>query len=240
MTDIADLKLQVAWACRILALHGHTDMTLGHVSVRGPDETVLIKRKDIGLDEVNPSDVIVVDMEGNKVEGKGQAHLETALHIESYRLRPDVHAIAHTHPLYATALASTDASIEFLNHDGLLFHEGIGSFDDTAGLITNKTLGQAVAKALGEHKAVLMRNHGIFVVGKSVPWLTYITLTLERAAQIQSISSGFGVLKPLPQEMAVRLYADKYRDEFVDPYWRYLIRKVRRYSMESKLPEDPK
>ncbi|KAA3644230.1 MAG: class II aldolase/adducin family protein [Chloroflexi bacterium] len=240
MTASAELKSQVAWACRIMALHGHADITLGHVSARGPNETVLIKRKDIGLDEVDPSDVITVDMEGNKLEGEGQVHLETALHIEAYRLRPDAHAIAHTHPPYATALSATDASIELLNHDGLLFYEGIGSFDETAGLITSKKLGQTVAKALGQRKAVLMRNHGILVVGKSVPWLTYVTLTLERAAQIQFISSGFGLPKPLPKETAERLYADKYREEFVESYWRYLVRKVRRYSMDSNLPEDPK
>ncbi|MCA9915974.1 MAG: class II aldolase/adducin family protein [Anaerolineae bacterium] len=232
------LRTQVAWACRILAMHGHADMTLGHVSVRGPGDIIYIKCKDFGLDEITPDNVIAIDLDGNKVSGEGDVHLESVLHTEVYRLRSDVHAIAHTHAPYATALGASQATLSLVNHDSLLFYEGLGCFDETAGLITNAHVGQAVAHALGDRKAVLMRNHGVLVVGKDVPWLTYTALTLERAIQIQMIAQNLGPLAPFPEETAARLSREKYRDDFTEGYWHYLIRKLRNAGLANGMPDE--
>src|SRR5947199_5728216 len=110
------LREQVAWACRILALEGYADLTLGHVSAREPDgDGVFIKRKGVALDEVEPDDVVDLADPGAAL------HLETVLHTEIYKLRPDVGAVVHGHPPYATALAATTAKIELLTHDAILF-----------------------------------------------------------------------------------------------------------------------
>ena len=220
------LRTQVAWSCRILAMHGHADMTLGHVSVRNKENVVYIKRKDIGLDEVTPEDVLAIDLNGNLLGGTGGLHLETLLHTEVYKVRNDVNAIAHTHPPHATALGATDATLEMINHDAVLFYDGLGNFDQTAGLITSSELGKLVARSLGSHRAVLMRNHGVLVVGRNVPWLTYAALTLERAIKFQVIAASLGQLTPLGVDVAEKLFAEKYRDEFIKAYWRYLIRQA--------------
>lgn len=231
------LRTQVAWACRILAMHGHADMTLGHVSVRGPDDVIYIKCKDFGLDEITPDNVIGIDLDGNKVSGEGDVHLESVLHTEVYRLRRDVNAIAHTHAPYATALGATTADLSLINHDGLLFHEGLAAFGETAGLITDSELGKAVARALGNRKVVLIRNHGVLVTGKDIPWLVYTTLTLERAIMIQALAQTLGTLDPFSEETAARLFHEKYRDEFTEGYWDYLIRKLKNAGLAGGLPE---
>ena len=236
MTADASLRAQVAWSCRILAMHGHADMTLGHVSARGQNETLWIKRKDLGLDEITPKDVIGMSPDGEHIAGEGQLHLESALHTEVYRARADVHAVIHTHPPYTIALGATTTALEFLNHDGILFHDGIGIFEDTAGLIDSRQLGEQVAIALGTCRAVLLRNHGVLVVGTTVAWATYTALVLERAAQIQLIAQGFGDLAPLSETMASNLFPEKYRDDLVESYWRYLIRKVRRAGLDADMP----
>jgi ribulose-5-phosphate 4-epimerase/fuculose-1-phosphate aldolase len=224
------LREQVALASRILAAEGYADLTLGHLSVRVPgDDVILIKRKGIALDEVEPEDVVEVRLDGREPDGGGaEIHLETVLHTEVYRARRDVGAVVHGHPLHATALAATDADLEPLTHDAVLFHDGIGRFEESADLITAPEQGAAVARALGGRRAVLLRNHGVLVVGRDVPWAVVTAVTLERASRLQSIASALGPLRPLTREYAAWLAPLKYRDPFVEEYWEAWVRRLRR------------
>jgi len=227
---------EVAWACRILAMDGHGDFTLGHVSVRDGD-IVHMKPNGIGLEEVAPCDVLTIDLDGNKLAGAGPVHLEAVLHTAVYRARPDVGSVIHTHPPYATALGATKADLQLLNHDAVLFKDGLAYFDDTAELIVSPKQGAAVAQALGQRRAVIMRGHGVLMTGKTVPWAVYGALTLERVIRIQTIASALGPLRPMTAEMAAKVYPDKYRDEFIGAYWRYLIRQVRRAGLDDGMTE---
>ena len=224
------LREQLVWACRILGMEGHGDYTLGHISVRD-GEHVIMKRNGIGLEEVTDDALVTIDLEGNRVAGEGPIHLEAVLHTAVYRARPDVNAVVHTHPLYSTAFGAVDAKLEMINHDAVLFHKGLGYFDDTAELIMTREQGDAVAAALNDKRVVVLRGHGVLVTGKTLPWVVYTALTLERVLQIQSIARTFGELKPMSDEMAGAVYQDKYRDEFIGNYWNYLIRQARRAGM---------
>jgi L-fuculose-phosphate aldolase len=215
------LREQVAWACRILASEGYADLTLGHVSARGPDGDVWIKRKGVALDEVEPEDVVSLD------DPDAVLHLETVLHTGVYRARPDVGAVVHGHPPYATALGATTADLSILTHDGILFADGVGRFDDPD-LIVDHDQGDRVAAALGTRRAVLMENHGVLVAAADVKWAVLTAVTLERAAQLQSIASTLGALRPIELELARELLPVKYRDEFVEEYWAAWQRRVTR------------
>jgi len=230
VATVDGLREQVALASRIVAAEGYADLTLGHLSARVPGEDViLIKRKGIALDEVEPDDVVEVRLDGRQPDGGGtEIHLETVLHTEVYRARADVGAVVHGHPLYATALAATDAPLEPLTHDAVLFHEGLGRYGDSADLITAPEQGAAVARALGPRRAVLMRNHGVVVVGRDVPWAVVAAATLERASRVQAIARALGRTRPLTSESAARLAPLKYRDPFVEEYWEAWIRRIRR------------
>jgi L-fuculose-phosphate aldolase len=220
-TAVQTLREQVAWACRILAAEGYADLTLGHVSARSPDGEIWIKRKGVALDEVEPDDVVALD------DTDVLLHLETVLHTGVYRTRPDVGAVVHGHPPYATALGATGAELSVLTHDGILFADGVARFDDPD-LIVDDEQGDRVAAALGSHRAVLMNNHGVLVVGKDVPWAVLTAATLERAARLQSIASTLGELRPIASELARQLLPVKYRDEFVDEYWAAWQRQISR------------
>jgi ribulose-5-phosphate 4-epimerase/fuculose-1-phosphate aldolase len=233
--NTASPHTDVAWACRILAMDGHGDFTLGHVSVRD-GEVVHMKPNGIGLEEVSPGDVLTIDLDGNKLAGAGPVHLEAVLHTAVYRARPDVGSVIHTHPPYATALGATSAELQLLNHDAVLFKDGLAYFDDTAELIVSAKQGNAVAQALGDKRAVMMRGHGVLMTGNSVPWAVYGALTLERVIRIQTIASALGPLRPMTAEMAAKVYPDKYRDEFIGAYWRYLVRQVRRAGLDDGMP----
>jgi L-fuculose-phosphate aldolase len=225
------VREQVAWACRILALEGFADLTLGHVSARPPGgSAVFIKRKGVALDEVEPDDVVEVD------DPAAALHLETVIHTEIYAARPDVGAVMHGHPPYTTAFGATDARLELLTHDAVLFADGIACFEETAELITEQEQGRAVAEALGAHRALVLRNHGVVVADADVRWVVLSAITLERAVRLQSIATTLGPLHPIPRPVAERMRADKYQDRFVDEYWAAWIRRVRRAGADHGMP----
>jgi ribulose-5-phosphate 4-epimerase/fuculose-1-phosphate aldolase len=215
------LREQVAWACRILAAEGYADLTLGHVSGRGADGEIWIKRKGVALNEVEPEDVVALE------DAEAVLHLETVLHTGVYRAREDVGAVVHGHPPHATALGATAADLALLTHDAILFADGVGRFDDPD-LIVDDDQGDRVAAALGSRRAVLMENHGVLAVGKDVPWAVLTAITLERASKLQSIASALGELRPIASDVARQLLPVKYRDEFVEEYWAAWQRRVAR------------
>jgi L-fuculose-phosphate aldolase len=225
------VREQVAWACRILALEGYADLTLGHVSARpAGSETVFIKRKGVALDEVEPDDVVDLD------DTTADLHLETVLHTEVYAQRPDVGAVVHGHPPYATALGATNARLDLLTHDAVLFADGVAFFEETPELITEREQGRAVAKALGARRAVILQNHGVVVADKDVRWAILSAITLERAIRLQAIASTLGELRPIPKELAERMFAEKYQDRFLDEYWAAWIRRARRAGADEGMP----
>jgi ribulose-5-phosphate 4-epimerase/fuculose-1-phosphate aldolase len=223
----AEAAQQVALACRIIAEFGHEDLTLGHASVRGPDgRTIHIKRKGKALRYVLSEDVIPIALDEEEGYLTPGAHLETVMHTEAYRARPDVGAVIHTHPLHSIALGATDQGLALLSHDGLLFPNGVPVFDGTAGLVTSPAHARAVAQALGSGRAVLLRNHGILVVGEDIRWAVLAAITLERAARLQFVARTLGALVPIPDEVAGELSATKYQAEFTDEYWMAWCRMV--------------
>jgi len=179
------VREQVAWACRILALEGFSDLTLGHVSARpAGGETIFIKRKGLALDEVAPEDVVEVD------DPSAALHLETVIHTEIYASRPDVGAIVHAHPPYVTAFGATTAELQLLTHDAVLFADGVAYFEETSELITDEDQGRAVAEALGHRRALILRNHGVVIADADVRWAVLSSITLERAVRLQEQSLG--------------------------------------------------
>ncbi len=222
------LRERVATACRVIALEGYVDLTLGHVSARNPgDRTIWIKRKGVALDEVEPADVIALDIDDDDALDSADYHLESVMHTEVYRARADVGSVIHGHPVYGTALGSTDGRLELLTHDAVLFAGGIGDYDDGPALITNRAQGRRVASALGPRRAALLRNHGVVIAGEDVRWAVLAAVTLERAIRFQAIAATLGRPRPISQDGAEQLSPQKYQDGFLDEYWAAWVRRIR-------------
>jgi L-fuculose-phosphate aldolase len=223
------LQEQVALACRVIALEGYVDLTLGHVSAREPgSRTIWIKRKGPALDEVEPDDVVALDLDSPDALASTRYHLESVMHTEVYRVRPDVNSVIHGHPVYGTALGSTDAELQMLTHDAVLFVEGIGTFDEGPDLVTDPVRGARVAAALGHRRAALLRNHGVVIAGEDVRWSVLTAVVLERAIRFQAIAGSLGTTRPISHDDARALQPQKYRDAFMDEYWSAWERRVER------------
>jgi L-ribulose-5-phosphate 4-epimerase len=225
-----DVRTKVARACNILAMEGHTDTIYGHVSARiEGTEHVWMKPHTLGLEEVRPHDVLTLDLDGNKLTGELPRHAEFPIHTEVYRHRPDVQCVIHTHPPYAPAFSAVDAPLRPVNHEGTLFVPTLPRFVQTTDLIVTQALGQAVAQALGAHKALLLKNHGIVVVGSSVEKACITAVVLEKAAHMQLLARQYGEIEWTPEVEALQKQARIYHPEACGQKWAYLLRKLTRY-----------
>jgi L-fuculose-phosphate aldolase len=170
-----------------------------------------------------------MDADGRKLEGERALHQEMPIHTEIYRQRPDVQAIVHTHPFHAAALSASGARFEIVSQDALPFAEGMGLYP-SAELVMTIAQGQAVATALGERRAVLMRNHGITVAGPSIEVATVWASELERSCRTQLAATQLGPLAPIPSDDVARMY-DRFERGYPgrnEAIWRYLVRKAQR------------
>ncbi len=230
---------EVAWSCRILAMFGYEDLTLGHVSARGSDEsTIYIKRKGVALGEVTPQDIVNVDLNSYDSNGAKGMHLETVLHTEVYKRRPDVRAIVHGHPPYATAFGATDAEFAYLTHDSVFFIDRIATYDGVPNLIVDEEQGAAVADALGSRTVLLLRNHGVLVAERDLRWVTLASALLERTMQLQAMACSMGPLHPIPDQLLQGIHELKYQPDFAAEYWEAWVRTLRREGRALGMPEE--
>lgn len=222
-------KEQVVIACRVVAREGYADLTLGHVSVLDPDtQTVYIKRKGPGLHEIEPEHVLMHPLyDDAALKTTPNMHFEAVLHTEIYKRYPGARAVIHSHPPYATALSASSTELRMVNHDSLLFADGLARFDEFR-LITEPSEGQVVAEALGDRRAILLNNHGVVVTGESIGWAVLTAVTLERAIRVQMIAESLGNVREIPLDLAKEYMSIKYKDNYVEEYWASWVRDLRR------------
>jgi L-fuculose-phosphate aldolase len=113
---------ELAQACGVLAMEGHGDKTLGHVSLRDPDgRGFWLKRGGISLAEVaSAADFVLLDFNGELLSGMPMRPKEWPVHAEIYKARPDINAVAHTHPFFATLMAATEEPVAGIIREGSL------------------------------------------------------------------------------------------------------------------------
>ena len=231
------LAVKLVWACRIAYMMGLDDITLGHMSARDPSTGwIYMKPYGLGFEEFMPQDVVAIDLEGNQLDGPHPVHKEWPLHTEVMRQDPQVHSVLHAHPMPCVAFTSTDRPLLPLNHDSILFVDGVPFYDENPGLIRTRAEGAAIAHALSGHKAIFLRNHGILVAGKNVEWTLITALTLNRAVQEQIMAESLGPLRTIPEETARSMLPTKYYDALMERHFAYYVRRAIRSGLGEGLP----
>lgn len=227
------LKKLIADAGRVLAHEGQGDYVAGHVSLRLPDDPdrFLMKPAGIGLEEMTDENIIVVGLDGKKVGGSFPRHNEVYIHSEVMRARPDVQAVVHTHAQYAVVFSSLDKPLQAVSNDGAFFANGLPVFSETTELIVTEARGKAVARTLGGHGALILRNHGIVTAATSIEEAVWLALKLNQACHIQVMAemAGGPKLVGAPAEAKAKgAYAN--RPDIHTNAFNYVLRKAMRGS----------
>ena len=188
-------RLEIVTACRVLEAAGQADMVWGHVSVRDVEGRGLwLKGSNLGFDEVQESDVILLSWGGEVLEGTAGRHIEYPIHLEIMRSRADVNAVVHTHPLYSVAFAATGRPLMALSHEACHFvPPNIARFLQTGDLIRTPALGEDLTRCLGDRNAVLIPHHGIVTVGTDLGRAVAAATHLERACQISLLAGEYAL-----------------------------------------------
>jgi L-fuculose-phosphate aldolase len=226
-----DIKQQLIMAGKVLVGEGHDDFTRGHISVRVPGEPKLffMKPHSMGLDEITLANILTIDLEGKVVAGSSRRHSEVYIHSEIFKARPDVNCVIHTHSPYAVAQSSTGRPMRAYSQPGALFVDAVGLYTETIALIRSHALGAGVAKALGKHRAVLLKNHGPVVTGKTIAEAVVGAIMLENAAMVQLAVEAAGDPAPefSPADIA-QLKSEIGQPEQFQINFDYLVRRVKR------------
>jgi L-ribulose-5-phosphate 4-epimerase len=171
----------------LLPKYGLVVMTSGNISGRDPETgLVVIKPSGYSYEEMTPADMVVVDMDGNVVEGRLRPSVDTATHLYVYAHRPDVFGIGHTHSTYATSFAALGRSIpSCLTASAMLGGQiPCGGFAAIGG----EQIGAEIVRTIGAARAVLMQNHGVFTVGDSPRQAAKMAIEVEEIAKITHLA----------------------------------------------------
>ncbi|MEW8978747.1 MAG: class II aldolase/adducin family protein [Symbiobacterium sp.] len=200
-------RRKVIVIARRMQADGLVRLTSGNVSCRIPGTDLLaITPSGMPYDRLEPADICVLDLDGNVVDARRRPSTETPLHRLTYRRRPDVGGIVHTHSLYASAFACVGRELPVISTElaGL-----VGSAVRCAPYAPSGTeeFAQTAVETLGdEDVAVLFQNHGVMAVGPTLDRAYAVAVGVEEAAQLYCIASHLGEPIILPEEERRRLF----------------------------------
>jgi ribulose-5-phosphate 4-epimerase/fuculose-1-phosphate aldolase len=148
----------------------------------------------------------------------GEPPAETPLHLGCYRARPDIRSASHFHPLAATAFATVGKPLITAFNAGAPFGKAVPVYDDPD-LVRFDEQGSAMAKALGRHRAVLLRGHGVAVVADDVPSCVTLSLYLEENAKRLAYAMAIGEPKPYTDDEIKRVAESLWQPFVIEKTW---------------------
>jgi L-ribulose-5-phosphate 4-epimerase len=180
--------------------------TSGNVSARDPESGLIaIKPSGIRYEDLLPEHIVILDLDGNVIEGHLKPSSDTASHLYIYRHRPDVGGVVHTHSPYATAFAAVGKPIPVV----------LTAIADEFGgpipcgefvLIGDEAIGKVVIENLGQSPAVLLKNHGVFTIGKNAQSAIKAAVMTEDNARTVWLALQIGMPDEIPLEDVAKLH----------------------------------
>ena len=197
-------KQRLAAACRLFAHFGFDEGFAGHITARDPGRHDCFWVNPAGLHfaHVRASDLLLVDASGAVVEGERPLNLAAfAIHSRLHRARPDVVAAAHAHSMYGKAWSATGRLLSPITQDACAFYHD-HAVVDYGGVVLTPEEGDRLAETLGDRKALILKNHGLLTVGRTIDEAAWWFVSMERCCQAETIARGLGNVDPLGEELA--------------------------------------
>jgi L-ribulose-5-phosphate 4-epimerase len=181
--------------------------TGGNVSARDPETgLVVIKASGIRYEEMRPEHMVVVDMDGIVVEGDFKPSSDVFSHLYIYKHRPSVGGVVHTHSRYASAFAAVGKPIPCVL---TAIADEFGGPIPCGGfaLIGDEAIGKIVVESIGKSPAVLLKNHGVFTIGKDAVAAVKAAVMTEDVAAAVWMAMQIGDPQEIPLEDVEKLHA---------------------------------
>ncbi|MFK4448669.1 L-fuculose-phosphate aldolase [Caballeronia udeis] len=196
-------RQKVALTCRILASRGHGSGLAGQISARAAtSDLYYTQRLGLGFEEINESNLLVVNADLQVVEGAGIPNPANRFHSWIYRAREDVQCIVHTHPAAICALGMLRRPLKVAQMDSCMLYDDVSFVAEWPGLPVGNDEGEFITNALGTRRALLLSHHGLVVAAGSIEEACVVAVQCERAAQLQLMAEACGEIAPIDGTLA--------------------------------------
>jgi len=177
----------------------------GNLSIRLDQETILITPSGKNKGELNFSDLITADLNGNKLEGNGNVSSEIQIHLLVYKKRKEINSVIHCHPIYATAFSASGLGL-----NEKVFPEFVINFGEVPlcnyGTPSTEELPNSMIPFIDDYSALLLENHGAVTFGRNISEAYYRMEKLEQTSHTLFISKQIGGPNTLSTEQLKKIY----------------------------------
>lgn len=180
--------------------------TWGNISLRVDKDKCIITPSGMNYQKLEPDDMVLIDLEGQVIDGKWKPSSEKTLHAEIYKNRADVRVIIHYHPIFSSILSVVRYNIPALIEDSVMLLGGEIKVTDYV-FPGGVELAKEAVRGLGNNNAVILANHGAVCVGKDLEKTFAACEVLEKSAQIFIFAKLFGQVNLLPEDDIRKLRA---------------------------------
>ncbi len=231
-----ETRVDLAACYRLVHHYAMDDLVYNHISARVPGEEghFLINAYGMTYDEITASSLVKIDFDGKVVQdsgtGYGVNHAGFVIHSAIHRGRADVACVIHTHTPAGMAVSAMECGLLPLTQNAMYFG-GIG-YHDYEGPAVDLDEQKRLVSDLGTHEAMILRNHGLLSVGRTIAEAFVTMYWLDRACQAQVFAVGSNEKLILPDEGVVKTTNDRYkpgqRRRIGELEWSGLLRLVER------------
>ncbi len=190
--------------CHKVYEKGFVSATDGNLSIRLSDKLIAITRSGINKGEVKEDDIVITDLEGNKLEGFGQPSSEIKIHLLAYNERHDINAVVHCHPIYSTAIATANMDLT-----KPIFPEVVLTIGPVPlckyGTPSTEELPNSMKPYIKDSWVMLLQNHGAVSFGRDISNAFYNLEKIEHSAKILILTRILGGETALSSEQVKKL-----------------------------------
>lgn len=180
---------------RFFARMGYSEGEAGHISVRDPVDpnTFYINPLGVHFAMINAEDMVHVSADGTILPEGNQAPINAAgfaIHLALLQERQDINSACHTHSVYGKAYSSFGKELEMINQDACVFYKNQAVYSDFGGVALEGEEGREIAEAAQGAKAVILQNHGLLTMGKTVDEAAYLFTLMEKSCEVQLLADA--------------------------------------------------
>jgi ribulose-5-phosphate 4-epimerase/fuculose-1-phosphate aldolase len=229
------IRCDLAALYRLIAHYKMTDFIYTHLSARlpGPEHHFLINRYGVLFEHMRASDLVKIDLDGNVVEDSPQSKRVNAagftIHSAIHMAREDLMCVVHTHTAAGIAVSAQKHGLLPISQHSLKFYGHI-AYHGYEGIALDLDERERLVADLGKHDAMILRNHGLLVGGKTIPEAFLNIYMLERScqAQVAALAGGADLVLP-PKEVCEHTAAQFNRersDDHMEMVWNAALSQI--------------